>query len=97
MLSMQTLPSSSLPRQCICVCCLVELIGLAVFPAKQVAVLVPSGCIYVAVCPGWTEMTASPLCPERDLGWAMLSLHSLWSHIGLLGQLLIVCVCVRDR
>lgn len=40
MLSMQTLPSSSLPRQCICVCCLVELIGLAVFPAKQVAVLV---------------------------------------------------------
>lgn len=37
-------------------------------------------------------MTVPPLCLERDLALAALPPHCLWSHFGLLGQLLIVCV-----
>lgn len=86
------------------VCCLVELIApFFNFQPNRWLYWFPSGCIYANVHPGWTEMTVSPLRPERDLGLASLPLHCLWSHSGLLGQLLIVymlcvfaCVCLRQ-
>lgn len=83
------------------VCCLVELIVLAVFQAKQVAILVS---LWLDLCDFWVQVGQRW---QRLLSaWSvtlvglMLPLHCLWARIGLLGQFLSVrvwCVCVRQR
>lgn len=97
---LQTSPSSSfhwhLTR--VCVCCLVEPIAPCRISSQTGGDIGFLLAAFVRLCiQVWTEMTAPPLCLERDLALAALPLHCLWSHSGLLGRLLIVCVFETER